>query len=44
MSKNGQNDLKFGQNMYYEDFYQFRIFCQNLQKIMIFWQKKLLFF
>ena len=33
MHKNGQNALKFVQNMYYDHF------CQNLSKIIIFWLK-----
>ena len=32
MPKNGQKDLKFGQNMYYDDFYEFPNFCQSLLK------------
>ena len=32
MPKNGQNDLKFGHNMYCDHFYPFFKFCQNLSK------------
>ena len=32
MPKNGRNDLKFKQDMYYDHFYHFPKFCQNLLK------------
>ena len=32
MSKNGQNDLKFGQKMHYGDSNHFQKICQNLSK------------
>jgi len=32
MPWNGQNELKFGHNMYYDHFYQFQKFGQNLSK------------
>ena len=44
MPKNGQNDLKFGHNMYYVNFYPFLKFCQNLPKNGDFLAKKSSFF
>ena len=44
MPKNGQNDLKFGHNMYYDHFYLFFKFCQNSSKNGDFLAKKLPFF
>ena len=44
MHKNGQNDLEFRHNMYYDHFYQFQKFCQNLSKNDDFSTKNLLFF
>ena len=40
MPKNGCNHLKFGHNMYYDDFYHFPKFCQNLLKNGDFFAKK----
>ena len=40
MPKNGQDDLKFGQNMYYDHFIDFENFVKICQKMVIFWQKK----
>ena len=45
MPINGQNDLKFGHNnMYYDQFYWFWKFCQNLSKNGNISAKKSLFF
>ena len=44
MPKNGQNDLKFLHKMSYDHFYSSWKFCQNLSKMLIFWQKKSSFF
>ena len=44
MPKNGQNDLKFGHNMYYDHFYPFLKFGQNLSKNGDFLAKKSPFF
>ena len=32
MTKNGPNDLKFGHNIYYNDFHHFPNFYKNLAK------------
>ena len=44
MPKNGQNNLKFGHNMYYDHFYPFLKFGQNLLKNGDFLAKRSPFF
>ena len=43
MPENGLNDLKFRHKMYYDHFYPFLKFCQNLSKNGDFWQKNAIF-